>query len=158
MHKRLTWPIYSLALLAVVVCITPTRTQAQVVGIPPVNGATAFAIAEADSFPYTGADAVIVRRTTFEPHDVILVRGGKGSTRLLAEAVGFLGGLRAIQGDSPTTNGIYRVVTKGKPHRWERHSHNWMSTLASERPRPISGLGEKRHIVLFLKNQHKTSK
>lgn len=120
-----------------------------------VQGRTAFAIAVVDTFPYSGTDAVIIRRTNAEISDVIVVRPGKATDAILASAVLHLGGLRASQGNKPLADGVFRVRNTGK--RWPRNGEptKWSLMINRARPHDLEGFGVVRHVVLFLPNQRR---
>jgi len=121
--------------------------------LPPVTGATMLAITEQVYFPYVGANAVIVRRTTLEPHDVIVVRAGRSTPKLLAEAVSQLGGIRALYGNTPAGDAIYRVTESSKVRQHEGYAVNWNSMLRAIRPSELAGFGVVRHVSIYLRDQ-----
>jgi hypothetical protein len=63
----------------------------------------------ADSFPYTGAAAVIMRRTSEHPRDVIVLPASAGNGARLAAATMHLLIIRDRGGDTASAPGLFRV-------------------------------------------------
>ncbi len=110
-----------------------------------------FAIAVVDDVGYPGADAVVVRRASASPHDVVLVREARANPRLLAAAVRHLAALRALQGDTPGVDGVYRVTLDARnDQRWVRPDEpaKWMRSLNRASEVPLEGFENAKYIVL----------
>jgi len=134
----------------------PLPTSAQLAADrPALPNMTPFAIVTPATFPYAGADAVIVRSMDEDIRDVILVRRGKASATLLAAAVRQLAGLRALSGDNPTGVGTFRVQDNGR--QWTRpgEASDWVASLGRSKSQPIAGFGRVPHLILYMPNQHK---
>jgi hypothetical protein len=117
-------------------------------------GRTAVVVAVPESFPYQGAQAVIVRRVNAADHDLILVRPGAVQPQRLAAAVGVLGAVRAHYGDAPTQDMVVRVP-EGLPRGRLEEAATWadlLSKSATTHLQPIPGLEHARYIRLYLAN------
>lgn len=110
-------------------------------------------IAVPQHFPYPGADAVVLRRTTQLPKDVILLRSERVEAGLLSSAVRTLLALRATFGDDPQSDGVFRVTSSSAPWTRDQEAKDWAGALASARVDSIPGIGAGRHFMLYLPNQ-----
>jgi hypothetical protein len=120
-----------------------------------LRGTTAFAIAAVDTFHFGAANIVIVRRTSGEPRDVILVKPQALTARNLAAAVRILERLRGSLGDSPEVGAVYRVPEVNQVDEREVEAQSWVDRLLTSRPRALDAFGEVRQVVLHLPNQRK---
>ena len=115
-----------------------------------------FAIAVTDSFPYRNADAVILRRVSAKPHDVIVIKQGKATGPRIAASIRELEFLRAALGNEPTSDALYRVKSTQTPRetaRLERTAVQYARKLAIIEARRLEGVGLVRHILLAVPGQ-----
>jgi len=105
------------------------------------GGHASVTIAVVDTFRYQNADAVIVRRASGVPHDVIVVRRDKLRPSLLSEAVVVLRAVRKRAGDIPSADMLIRVPTPKQTHRFQHAAGEWSRTLALTPRTRLDGLG-----------------
>jgi hypothetical protein len=118
-------------------------------------GGRVLAIVAIDgNFKYKNTDAVVLRRATVQPHDVILIRTGKASPEQIAEAVDLLQALRARQGDVPTADALIRVPPPGPVRAHAREASDWAGILREIRPSDLPGVGEVAHLGLWLPHRN----
>lgn len=108
---------------------------------------------------YGGADAVILRRPSEDPADLILLRAGTESPEQLTEAVLGLLSVRKSQGDLPT--GAPRVLrvralkARSQPVRW---THGVIHNLRTAQARDVRGVGRYRAIDVLLPEQQQRNR
>ena len=140
-------------LVATTMCFTTHAVRGQA-STPPAHAVRrVFAlVAVPDSFPYRNADAVIVRRTTALPHDVILLRQSHADPRTIAEAAQTLQAERARHGDVPTVDRLVRVQAPRAQLRLGRSAESWAHALARKSSSDVPGIGRARAVGLLLRN------
>ena len=145
--------LHALSLVWLCLCAAPLAiARGQDISHIPISQMTPFAIAVVDSLAYPDADAVVVRRPSAQPHDVILVRRGKADPSRLADAVRLLEILRASGGDLPTSQAAFRVTSSGHRDSRLEEAVAWADWLEHVRKRTLDGYGEAAVIQLYLPN------
>ena len=149
--------IVAFATVAIASLVTMPRVGAAQQGALPVPvvparaGTTETVIAAVPTLPYSGADAVIVRRATQLPHDVILVRSDRATAVQLAQAAFMIETLRAVAGSgTPTADAVIRVPSPTQNHRHIRDAANWAQILERTTPSDLAGVGNVRHLRVDL--------
>lgn len=107
-----------------------------------------------DSIQYKGADAVIVRRASAAPHDLVLLKRSMVQARILAEAVHTLAFIRAKYGDDPAADAVYRVTDHGKPLPREAEAADWAASLKTGRRHQFDPYGLVPVLGVALPTQH----
>jgi hypothetical protein len=145
--------------IAAIAGALPARAHAQGLaataprsGRMTIRGATPVVITAVDDFKYKGSKAVIVRRTTMMPHDVILVKKEHVNPRFLADAVFKLQAVRSAFGDIPTRDAVYRVTPRDKEGKRTTEAIGWANTLATTRENELEGYGPVKQVILYLPN------
>jgi hypothetical protein len=100
-----------------------------------------FTFVLVDTFQYTGADAMIVRRPNQTPHDLIVVNRDRLRPSLLAEAATLLKVVRLRDGDAPKQNVLIRVPTPQKIRRLQVAAVDWARTIERRPRRQVPGFG-----------------
>ena len=99
----------------------------------------------------------IMRRTTAQPLDVILLRGNH-TAGTLSEAVRRLLLIRAAQGDTTASEGLVRVrahrpaLAAQRPYPW---AVRVLGDLTRSTPRVVSGIGLVRAVEIWLPPQRR---
>jgi hypothetical protein len=105
--------------------------------------------------PDTAATAVILRRVSGKPQDVILLDAGRASPGVYAAAVRALLTLRARDGDVPTRNAAVAVHDTAMPSAWERAGLDKRAVadfqqLKTQAPRRLDGVGTVPSLTIEL--------
>ena len=115
-------------------------------------------VALVDRLPDPSASAVVLRRKTTLPHDLILLPDGNATTAVLHDGIGALIRMRRDGGDIPDRD--TRLVIRGAH---SDHEEVWASAMERRRavtdladlevspPRGIEGIGEVRAITIPLR-------
>ncbi len=127
--------LFSTVAVLALSALTPQRGTAQTWPETQIGSDVVFAIAEVDSLPYGSSTPVIVRRTDKFPSDVILVTRGRFAESDLLAAVDLLRGLRATEGDTPRTNGLFRVDTRRARRSGVAEAARWMARMRQNHAR-----------------------
>lgn len=141
------------ALLVLVFVSSDLNAQPSRPRLPVEPNKTPFAIAIISQLAYDKSDAVIVRRAAHEIPDVIVVRAGRANGQLIARALRQLAGLRAVLGDVPTKDAVFRVAATKAALRHERQATDWAIMLSRVAPLDLPGFGAVPHIISYLPNQ-----
>ncbi len=149
-----TFALLGVALAAAVFGVGCRPLSAQAAKQQEIARRVPVTVALTNQMPYRDAPAVILRRATAVPHDVILLRRNGASGAQLSAAVFQLLVLRERDGDTASTDGVYRVIAPQGPAAWrgseERTAGRTVSRLFSAPAREISGVGIVAATELYL--------
>lgn len=116
----------------------------------------------ADSFPYPGTNAVIIRRrgdaTDRARPDIIVLRGSTATTQELSDAIVNLLSVRGGLGDTASSSRILRVhphpgVSEAKPKAVLPWAQRVLADLRIAPERQIAGVGRVRAVDIWLTPQ-----
>lgn len=117
----------------------------------PQGEKVAFALAITDTWHYAGTDAVIIRRATGQPRDVVLLRSS-ASQQQVAAAIEELRRVRAAFGDLPVEDALFRV-RRAEPMRRATRVESHLRKLRQIPAKQLANVGEVRYVVLGMTRQ-----
>jgi hypothetical protein len=104
-----------------------------------------------DTLPVRGAGAIIQRRVSGSPKDIILLTAETATARQLSAAVLTLVTLYSIDGSEPSHDALVKVNSRQGPIAWidteERRAEAIVRRLRRLRPTPVQGYGQVRTLV-----------
>lgn len=111
-------------------------------------------IAVVDSMPFRGAAAVVMRRASLVPHDVIVVHRDVADGEMLSAAVFTLLSARALSGDTASTDQVLRVPARRGPVGWRRREvptlDRALDRIANDPRVTVAGVGPAQVATLYL--------
>lgn len=104
-----------------------------------------------DALPVSGAGAVIQRRVSGSPTDIILLTAETATARQLSAAVLTLITLHGVDGSTPSRDALVKVNSRQGPTAWieteERRAEAMVRRLRRLRPTHVQGYGQVRTLV-----------
>jgi hypothetical protein len=110
-------------------------------------------VAVVASRPYPGADAVIIRRVSVLPHDLILIYSGVASPEYVAATFHALAVTRARHGDIPDKDRVVRVDAPTRTLKYRATPLMVLEMLRVAVPREVAGFGRMATVVVSLPPQ-----
>jgi hypothetical protein len=114
-------------------------------------------VAVIDSLPQKASGALIVRRASMSPSDIILLTPQSSTARQLSAAVFTLVTAQAVLGSKPEKNAFLKVDSRTGPSAWieteERRAENILRKLRRKAPAYVAGYGFVRSVVITVPDQ-----
>lgn len=103
---------------------------------------------------HPGATGWILRRTAAQPADVVVLRSGEADPARLSAALMTLLVARDLLGDAPEEDAVIPVLKATGPRAWRGRNMTTIARVLKDlreaEPRPIFGIGEGRHVTVWL--------
>lgn len=112
-------------------------------------------VALADSLADPRATAMIYRRASQTPHDVIVMARSRATGDVLNAAIAELLAARELQGDTARFDNVMRVTRSKSPNAWSAHDRAFSSAMVAKlfatRVHNIGGIGRMPADEVYLR-------